>query len=106
MSSDLCKRRDIAMLTCRVAIVTLVLVVGSAIGVAVQEAEVSPSVPASPAGESATPAPTWLDEQTCIGLDFPGAMSAKGKSVGDLFNCAKALGHREAGRPLGRPRRR
>ncbi len=83
------------MLTLRVVTVTLVLAVGSASGVAGQEEEARPSAAASPAAESTPPAPTWLDEQTCIDPDFRWPMSASGKSVGDLFNCAKALGHRK-----------
>jgi hypothetical protein len=83
------------MLALRVAIATLALVVGSAIGVAGQGEEASPSASAPPILESPRPAPTWLDEQTCIDSDFMLAKSASGNSRGDMFSCARALGLRK-----------
>ena len=80
------------MLTLRVVTVTLVLVIATAIGVAGQEEEASPSAPAAPIPESATPAPTWLNEQTCIDPDFMMPQSSSGTTVGYQYNCTRSLG--------------
>jgi hypothetical protein len=88
-------RREVVVDKLRVATVTLALVIGAAIGVAGQEEEANPSAPASATPESGTPAPTWLDEQTCIDPDFRMPMSASGESAGDMGSCARRLGLRK-----------
>jgi hypothetical protein len=88
-------RREVTVDTLRIAAVTLILFAASAGSVAAQEEEPGPSAPASPVVESATPASTWLDEQTCVDPDFQMPMSASGSSEGDMFSCARALGLRK-----------
>lgn len=78
-----------------IAVVTLGLVVGSAGGVSGQQEHASPSAAASAAPESATAAPSWLDEQTCVDPDFMWPASAGGGSTGELLDCAKSLGLRK-----------
>jgi len=83
------------MLTLRVFVVTLTLVVGAAIVVAGQDEEAVPSGSAPADSEATAPAQNWLDEQTCIDPDFRTPTSSTGKTVGDLFNCARSLGLRK-----------
>jgi hypothetical protein len=78
-----------------IAIVLSIMVIAPATGVSAQQEDASLSPAPSAVPAPATSAPSWLDEQTCVDPDFQWPASAHGKTVGDVLDCAKALGLQE-----------
>lgn len=77
-----------------VAIFTFTMSVAPATGLSAPQNEASPSPAPSAVPQSTTSAPSQLDEQTCVdpGDQLLWPLSAHGKTVGDVLDCAKALG--------------